>query len=164
MDYEVLSKSRENYDHYTKQIENRLTIEDKTMDDWATHFAVKIAPDLVPCQAKEVLSIINDHYEEAGRLYRSIITRQAAIEMIYKQEFSKKFVEVMNGYKDSDKRKPSKEAMEHIVNLSITEISGTLDRCSIVATFFKQIIDKLTMQRKIVENIIIALGIEAKIK
>jgi hypothetical protein len=164
MDYETLGKSRENYDRYTKQIENRLTIEDKTMDDWANHFSIKIPPDVLPHQAKEILSIINDHYEEASRLYRSILTKQSAIEMIYKQDFSKKFVEVMNSYKDTDKRKPSKEAMEHIVNLSITEVSGTLDRCVIVSSFFKQIIDKLTFQRKIIENIIIALGVEAKIK
>ena len=58
---------------------------------------------------------------------------------------------------------PSKEVLERKAGKRATEFEDMMVHSDIIYQFFKQIADKLANQRKIIENISITHGIEAKL-
>jgi len=160
-------KGKEDFDRAAESIKNSYKIEEKTLKEWEYFFRISIPEDPFPAECRQILVNIGNKYEEATRLAREYQTKKQLVESIYEAQYNSAFVCEYNNAleynKEDKKRMPSKEVLERKARANTSDFEDMAVHADIISQFFKQICDKLSNQRKIIENISITHGIEAKL-
>ena len=163
---QAILKGKEDQDSIGDTLRTTYKIEGKVIGEWESFFRVIIPEDPFPAECRQLLVLIGNKYEEATRLSREYFSRKQILESVYEAQYNTFFVEEYDQAKEEHKdkkRMPSKEVLERKAGKRATEFEDMMVHSDIIYQFFKQIADKLANQRKIIENISITHGIEAKL-
>jgi hypothetical protein len=158
-----LKQNKNLQDEFGEKLENLYLIEEKTIPQWEEEFKVDIPVGPSPADCRLVLTEIGKRYEEASRLYRKCLARRDSLYLIYTSQYDDTFFQVYSEAKEKSTRMPGKDILEKVTKSSIRDYREALDHAEIAVAFFKQMCDKLSNNRKIIEGINITLGIEAKL-
>lgn len=155
----TLRDSKETYEQFAESAKNNILIEGKRIMDWEEKFKIIIPLDPNPKDCINLLIQVNNSYEEAHNMYRRISVNKLALQSVYDTKYTEEF----NKTRNNSETKIAQAAIEKMVNDTLKDYILPVQRADLAHSFFKQIVDKLINQRKIIESILIALGIEAKV-
>lgn len=158
-----LRKGKDIYEQFIQAVNDRMTIQGKTMPQWKEHFRVDIPdnPDINAC--KEIDMKLLELYQEASFLKAMAEAAATLQRKGYDTEYRNKFERLVAQYEGEKKKLPAKDTLENLAKKEVDSIESGLAYSDLAVRFWKEILENLNYIRKLVENATINNSVEAKI-
>lgn len=157
-----LRKGKELHDAFGLAFEDRYLIAKQSFQYWKEHFKIEIPTDLNPQQCRDLNIEILRLYQEATFYKLLVDGRSESLKGTNYSSYRQAFTRLVQQYKDSGQRLPSKDTLETLANESTKDITDAIVHTDIELAFWKGIINSLDTCRKILETVSISLSVEAK--
>lgn len=162
---EKLSQSKGIFRDFSQTYRNHYKINGKTAKEWDDHFRIELDQDLNPASCRAVLVKIFNLYQEASFYKTNAEAQQAALENSFEGNYNERLIGLTAQYKEAkdSQRPPTKDVISAEVEHSLSDLKAAGVHATIELSFWKEILSRLAMLRKIIENAGISLAIEAKL-
>ena len=162
-----IKRGKELFDVVASDLKRDFLIGGKTMEQWRKQFAVvKPSTDANPAVCKDLAMQLMTLYEEASFRYSQALAYEQMAAAAAEDSYKSNRRQIVSDYADAGKKLPGAEALDHLVN-SKEEVADARAVASIGQVhkdFFKQILDRLSNTRKLLENISINNAVQAKLE
>lgn len=160
-----LRTSKEAYKRFYEKFKNQYIIAGKLATEWEKHFKVDIPEDLTTQGCIIVSKKLLDLHQEASSLKAVAQGNVEYIKAVYNKEYKAAFSKVIAEHKASQEkpgRLPSHDTISTLAEEALLELKETMVHAEIELNFWKEILNDLANARRIVSDLTINLGIEAK--
>jgi hypothetical protein len=158
-----LRKGKDIHEQFAQAIQDRMTIQGKTIEQWRNHFKIKIPdnPDIVACKAVDMQ--LMGLYQEASFLKAMAEAAALLQKKGYDTQYRERFEALVSQYRTEDKKLPAKETLEALARNNVDEVETGLAYAELAVRFWKEIVENLNYLRKIIENVTINNSVESRV-
>ncbi len=150
------------YEMFQANFRNQYLIAGKTIDDWEKKFKIHIPEDSSPQRCKELdIKLMELHQEATFNKASSGAILQALKRGVDSELHTSKTALVVQ-YEANHAKLPAAATLESMAKDQIKDVDGAVMAANIAVDFWKDILEHLAFCRKLLENISINNGIEAK--
>lgn len=158
----ILRKGKSIYDNFNNSFRTNYLIAGKTIEGWEKQFKLKIPadPDLATCRLLD-LKLMELHQEASFHKASS----DAIVEALHngsETEFHTRFTTLVNQYQSTNQKLPAAATLEVLAKTELDDVTTAVVSAKVAADFWQSIIDHLTFCRKLLEQIVMSHGVEAK--
>lgn len=157
-----LKDSKSDFLSLHSTIKEKYKVDDKTQAEIEKEFSLEIphAPDLETC--RQLLARTAELFQTASFMLARAETTHTLLAVIYKKQYSQALLECRNKFIREDGKAPAKEVVEAAADEVTAARAGALSHAEIAIHTAKRLVDLTTFNRKVLEDIVISLGTEAK--
>jgi|SRR5579863_4098744 len=159
-----LKKGKSVYDVFSGDFRTRYLIAGKTLADWETNFKIKVPSGASPAECKELDVKLMALHSEATFHAASAKAVLQALKRGIDTEMNSRKTALVAEYANKNEKLPAASTLESMVRAQIDDIDGAMMSAVIASAFWQDILEHLAYCRKLIENISINNGIEAKLK
>lgn len=157
-----LKKSKKFHDQFAKKFRNQYKVAGKLMSEWKQHFTIKLPPDLNPQLAQAVDAQLQELHQEASFFKAEAEARLTAFQGANNERYREKYATLVAEYKANGTKLPAKDTLAALAESASAELKDSMTHAEIELTFWKEILADLGNTRKLLENAVICLSVEAK--
>jgi hypothetical protein len=159
-----LRKGKSTYDLFANTFRTQYLIAGKTIESWEKEFKISIPADLDPNRCKGMDATLMRLYQEA--LFHKSTARAVlqALKRGVDTELNSRKTAIVAEYETTNRRAPAASTLESLARTQIDDVDGAVMSATIAHNFWEDILEHLSFCRKLIENITINSGIEAKMK
>ena len=162
-----IKRGKELFDLVASDMKDAFLIGGKTMEHWRNRFNIPRPPtDADPEVCKSLGMDILVLYQEASFLYSKALAYEQISTAAAEDTYKSRRREIVEEYATGSKRLPGADALDQLVSGS-EEVAGAkmaADMGQVHKDFFKQILDRLSNTRKVIENISMNNAVQAKLE
>jgi len=150
------------YDLFSKGFNELYLISGKKGSEWEAYFKMPIPPDASPGILRDMDVQLSGLFEEAGFMKTMSDIRLQAYKAASTSKYREAYAQLVAEYKTTGegKRLPAKDTLQVLAEEKIGDDVDGAVHAEIELTFWKGILDKLNITRKIIENLTFNLNIE----
>ncbi len=160
---DLIKKHKVVYDVFASQFRTCYLIAGKTIEEWEGEFKIEIPEDSNPNDCKRLdLQLLGLHQQ--ATFFRA--AARAVLQALKKgnqTQYRSKFSAIVAEHKSRNEKLPAAATLESLARIELDDVEGAMMGATIASDFWEDILEHLNYCRRLVENIIIATGIEAKI-
>ncbi len=150
-------------EEFGNKIDNLYRVGTKTSKEWKRYFAISIPVDASLRQCRELLSQISNLHQEASYLKTDFQLRYQLLLSARTRKYNETLGELIAGYRERQERPPARDLLVSEAESHIKDMDEALVHADAALQFFKSVVTILEQHRKVLESMIMALGIEAKL-
>lgn len=159
-----LKKGKSVYDAFATDFRTRYLIGGKTLAEWEAKFKIKVPSAASPAECKGLDIVLMDLHSEAIFHAASSKAVLQALKRGTDTEMNSRKTALVAEYNGKKEKLPAASTLESMVRAQIDDIDGAMMSAVIASAFWQDILEHLAFCRKLIENISINNGIEAKLK
>lgn len=157
-----LQDGKDVYTVFTLHFENEFLLNGKTLSAWRQHFKVQIPNNCSLSELRQVAIKLYNVYQEASFFYAEAQAQLSAIqtggEKLFREAHHKHYTE----YKTSGAKLPAADTLRREAEFDIGDVKDAEAQAAVTKNFWKEIVEGLNNQRRLVEQISISLSVESK--
>jgi hypothetical protein len=157
-----LRSGKQVYEMFQANFRSQYLIAGKPIYKWEQEFKIHIPEDSSPAKCKELDIKLLELHERATFFRASARAILQALKSGSESELNTAKNALVMQYEATNKKLPAAATLESMAAYQIKDVDGALMSANIASEFWSDIIDHLAFCRKILENISINNGIEAK--
>jgi hypothetical protein len=159
---DLLRKGKGVYDIFSENFRKNYLVSGKTLETWEKHFKISIPSDLDPGKCKELDLVLMRLHEEALFHKATADAVQQALKKGSESEYLTRFEALVKEYEAAKKKLPANATLDSLAKLNLDDVESALAAARIALDFWESIIIHITFCRKLIEQGIMASGIQVK--
>lgn len=153
---------KELHDHFAKQFRKDYTVAGKTLGEWKSYFKVNVPPDLNPQTCRDVDTKIMSLHQEASYYKAEAEAKHSILKASNANQYRTEFNAIVSEHRALGKKVPAAATLASLAEYATGTIKNAVAHSEIELGFWKEILSDLANARKIVEQFVMTLNIEAK--
>jgi hypothetical protein len=159
---DALRKGKSVYDIFSENFRKSYLIAGKTIETWEKYFKVTIPTDLDPSTCKTMDLQLMKLHEEAMFHMATADAVQQALKKGSESQYLARFEALVREYQSANKKLPANATLDSLTKLNLDDVEAALAAAKIAQDFWESMINHITFCRKLIEQGVMASGIEVK--
>jgi len=157
-----LQDGKDVYTVFTRHFENEFLLNGKTLSAWRQHFKIQIPQSCNLAELRQVATKLYNVYQEASFFYAEAQAQLSAIQTGGEKLFREAHHKHYSAYKNAGAKLPAADTLKREAEYDIGDIKDAESQAGITKNFWKEIVEGLNNQRRLVEQISISLSVERR--
>lgn len=150
------------YEGFITNFRSQYLIAGKTIKDWEKQFKIHIPEDASPANCKQLDVQLMQLHQEATFNRASARAALQALKRGADNELNSTKAAMVAQYETSNNKLPAATTLDSLAKDKVKDVDGALMAATVASNFWEDILEHLAFCRKLLENISINNGIEAK--
>lgn len=153
----------QNYTYFINEFNSSFRIDGKSIEEWQEYFYLEVPPDPTSHSITDLESRLLGLYQEASFKKATCLARLKEVKRLCDNRYREECSRLIKEYEKKNKRLPSRATLDNLVRHQIQSISDLQSRIETELQFWKDVLIGLYNNRKVIESLVMNLGIEAKL-
>lgn len=159
-----IRKGKDVHDIFVDAFRRQYFIAGRTLEQWEKEFQISVPADPDPAVCKSLDMKLMSLHQEAAFYHAAASAARQILQKGNDSQYRARYAALVQEYKNSGKKLPARGTLEDLVRSETDDIEGARINAEIAEEFWEDIMEHLSMCRKLLENATINSGIQTKIE